>query len=315
MPLDPNVKLMLDAMSSARMNPFENDILSSTAAELRGALAANRVPAPEVPIARFDDRMIAGHGGEPIPVRIFWPDTDPSPKPGIVFFHGGGWVIGGLDTHEGAARMLANATGAVVVFVDYRLAPEAQFPVPAEDCYEGLLWTVEHAAALGIDASRLAVAGDSAGGNLAAVVALMTRDRNGPALRHQLLVYPCTDMDPTRWPSMTENKSGYFLTTDSMVWFYDQYVPELAERTNPYASPIHATDLSGLPPAFVITAEFDPLRDEGEAYAARLAEAGVPTEVQRYDGMIHGFFGMTAMFEQAREAHAAASARLVAALA
>ncbi len=143
----------------------------------------------------------------------------------------------------------------------------------------------------------------------------MARDRQGPALRQQLLVYPCTDMDPSRWPSMTENKNGFFLTTDSMVWFYDQYAPNAADRTHPYASPIHAPDLSGLPPAFVITAEFDPLRDEGEAYAAALAAAGVPTEVERYDGMIHGFFGMTAMFEKSRVAHATASAKLKAALA
>jgi acetyl esterase len=315
MPLDPNVKLMLDAMRAANMNPFEDNILAKTAGELRAALAANRVPAPEVPIARYEDRTFAGHDGAPVPVRIFWPDTDPAPKPAVVFFHGGGWVIGGLDTHEGSARQLANATGAVVVFVDYRLAPEAQFPVPAEDCYAGLVWTVEQSAALGIDPNRIAVAGDSAGGNLAAVVALMARDRKGPALRHQLLIYPCTDMQPDRWPSMSENENGFFLTTDSMVWFYDQYAPEAADRTNPYASPIHATDLSGLPPAFVITAEFDPLRDEGEAYAARLAAAGVPCDVQRYDGMIHGFFGMSAMFEQARTANAVAAEKLKAALA
>jgi acetyl esterase len=187
--------------------------------------------------------------------------------------------------------------------------------VAAEDCYEGLLWTVAHASELGIDPGRVAVAGDSAGGNLAAVVSLMARDRGGPALRYQLLVYPCTDMEPARWPSMSENKNGYFLTTDSMVWFYDQYVPEPGDRTHPYASPIYAADLAGLPPAFVITAEFDPLRDEGEAYAARLREAGVAVDVQRYDGMIHGFFGMTAMFEQARDAHATAAAKVKAALA
>lgn len=314
MPLDPNAKLMLDAMAAANMNPFESDILTKTAPELRAALAANRVPAPEIPIARHEDRTITAGDGAEIPVRIYWPDTDPAPKAGVVFFHGGGWVIGGLDTHDGAARMLANATGAVVVFVDYRLAPEAPFPIPVEDCYTGLLWTVANASSIGVDPSRVAVAGDSAGGNLAAAVALMARDRNGPALRYQLLVYPCTDMNPSRWPSMRENERGYFLTTDSMVWFYDQYAPQVADRTNPYASPIHATDLSGLPPAFVVTAEFDPLRDEGEAYAARLVAAGVPCEVQRYDGMIHGFFGMTAMFEQARDAHATASAKLKAAL-
>ena len=315
MPVDPNVKLMLDAMAAANMNPFEDDILAKSAAELRDALAANRLPTPEVDIAKFEDRTIPGHGGDEIPVRVYWPATDGAVRPAIVYYHGGGWVIGGLDTHDNAARMLANATDAVVVFIDYRLAPEARYPVAAEDCYEGLRWTVAHAGALGVDPARIAVAGDSAGGNLAAVVALMARDRGGPALRYQLLVYPCTDMDPERWPSMAENRNGYFLTTDSMVWFYDQYVPDPSDRTQPYASPIHAADVSGLPPAFVITAEFDPLRDEGEAYGARLQAAGVPTEVQRYDGMIHGFFGMTAMFEQARDAHAVASAKVQAALA
>ena len=315
MPVDPNVKLMLDAMAAANMNPFEDNILAKSAAELRAALAANRVPTPEGPIATFDDRSLTAADGASIPVRVYWPATDGAVRAAIVYYHGGGWVIGGLDTHDNAARMLANATDAVVVFIDYRLAPEAQFPVPVEDSYAGLLWTVEHAAELTIDATRLAVAGDSAGGNLAAAVALMARDRQGPALRFQLLVYPCTDMDPSRWRSMHENKVGYFLTTDSMVWFYDQYVPSAADRTHPYASPIHAADLSGLPPAFVITAEFDPLRDEGEAYAAKLQQAGVPTEAQRFDGMIHGFFGMTAMFEQAREAHAIACVKVQAALA
>jgi acetyl esterase len=315
MAVDPNVKLMLDAMAAANMNPFEDDILAKTATQLRLALSANRAPVPEVPIAKFADRTIAGFGGDTIPVRVYWPADDAAVRPAIVFYHGGGWVIGGLDTHDNAARMLANATDAVVVFVDYRLAPEAVFPVAAEDCYEGLLWTVANATELSIDPTRIAVAGDSAGGNLAAVVALMSRDRGGPALRYQLLVYPCTDMEPSRWPSMSENKNGYFLTTDSMVWFYDQYVPDAGERTNPSASPIYAADLAGLPPAFVITAEFDPLRDEGEAYAARMREAGVPTESQRFDGMIHGFFGMTAMFEQSRDAHAIAAAKVKAALA
>jgi acetyl esterase len=314
MPVDPNVKMMLDAMADANMNPFADDILSKTATQLRAALSANRVPVPEVPIARFEDRTMPGYEGVDIPVRVYWPSTDGAVRPAVVYYHGGGWVIGGLDTHDNAARLLANATDAVVVFVDYRLAPEARFPVAAEDCYAGLLWTVANAGSLGVDPARLAVAGDSAGGNLAAVVALMARDRRGPSIAFQLLVYPCTDMDPPRWSSMTENKNGYFLTTDSMVWFYDQYAPEVADRTHPYASPLHATDLSGLPPAFVITAEFDPLRDEGEAYAARLIEAGVPTDVQRYDGMIHGFFGMTAMFEQARDAHATAAAKVRAAL-
>ena len=315
MPVDPFVKMMLDAMAEANMNPFADNILAKTADELRAAMAANRVPVPEVPIAHYEDLVIAGHDGGDVPVRVYRPAVDGVVRPAIVFYHGGGWVIGGLDTHDNSARMMANATDAVVVFVDYRLAPEAPFPVPVEDCYAGLLWTVANAATYGIDPTRLAVVGDSAGANLAAAVALMSRDRGGPALRYQLLVYPCTDMNPARWPSMTDNANGYFLTTDSMVWFYDQYAPNVDDRTHPYASPIHADDLSGLPPAFVITAEFDPLRDEGEAYGERLRAAGVATDIARYDGMIHGFFAMTAMFESAREANALAASKLKAALA
>lgn len=314
MPLDPNVKQLLDAMTAANMSPFDN-VASLTAVDLRAAMEANRMPTPEVPIARYEDKSFTTADGASIGVRIYWPTSDEGDRPAMVFFHGGGWVIGGLDTHDNSARELCNASGAVVVFVDYRLAPEALFPLPAEDCYGGLLWTVEHASELGIDATRLAVAGDSAGGNLAAVVALMAKERGGPELRFQLLIYPCTDMDTSRWPSMTENQSGYMLTATSMDWFYDQYVPDHALRSHPHASPIHASDVTGLPPALVITAEFDPLRDEGEAYAAMLTNAGVTTEARRYDGMIHGFFAMTAMFEQSRDAVALAGDRVKAALA
>lgn len=314
MPLDPNVKQLLDGMAAANLSPFDN-VESLSAVELRATMEANRMPAPEVSVARYEDTSFTTTDGASIGVRVYWPANDQVERPAIVFFHGGGWAIGGLDTHDNSARELCNASDAVVVFIDYRLAPEALFPLPAEDCYAGLTWTVEHASELGIDASRLAVAGDSAGGNLAAVVALMAKERGGPVLRFQLLIYPCTDMDTGRWPSMTENQAGYLLTTTSMEWFYDQYVPDRALRTHPHASPIHAADVSGLPPALVITAEFDPLRDEGEAYGAKLNEAGVATEVRRYDGMIHGFVGMTAMFEQSRDAVALAGARVKAALA
>jgi acetyl esterase len=219
-------------------------------------------------------------------------------------------VIGSLETHDGSCRDLANRIGCVVVSVDYRLAPEARYPAAAEDCYAATKWVAENAKALGVDASRIGIGGDSAGGNLTAVVALMARDRRGPALRHQLLIYPVTDADFSR-PSYRENAEGYLLTARAMEWFWGHYVPDAAQRQDPYAAPLRAKDLSGLPPAFVLTAEYDPLRDEGEAFAARLQQAGVPTRLQRYDGAIHGFFAMGLLAEVARRAidDAAAEAR------
>jgi acetyl esterase len=185
--------------------------------------------------------------------------------------------------------------------VDYRLAPEARYPAAAEDCFAATKWVAENARALGVDAARIGIGGDSAGGNLTAVVALMARDRGGPALRHQLLIYPVTDADFSR-ASYRENAEGYLLTTKAMEWFWGHYVPDPARRQEAYAAPLRAKDLSGLPPAFVLTAEYDPLRDEGEAFAARLQQAGVPTRLQRYDGAIHGFFAMGLLSEVARRA-------------
>ena len=209
-------------------------------------------------------------------------------------------MLGDIDTHDGQVRDLAVKSGAVFVSVDYRLAPEDPFPAGAEDCYAATVWVAEHASELGVDASRLAVAGDSAGGNLAAVVSQMARDRSGPELRFQALVYPCCDMEPSRWPSMKENENGPFLTKEMMEWFYNHYLGD-QDRLVPYISPIRADDLSGLPAALIITAEYDPLRDEGEAYGKRLQEAGVEAEIVRVDGMFHGFFGFGDFIDKARE--------------
>jgi acetyl esterase len=205
----------------------------------------------------------------------------------------------------------------VVVSVDYRLAPEHRFPAGPEDAYAATVWAAEHAEELGADRARVAVAGDSAGGNLAAVVSLLCRDRGGPDLRFQLLIYPVCDISPTRHEhgSQTDNATGYFLTTSHMEWFRAQYLPEGADGSDPYASPLRAEDLSGLPPAMVITAEYDPLRDEGEAFGRRLQAAGVATVARRYDGMFHGFFGMAAFLDSARRAHDDAVAALRRALA
>ena len=309
MALDPAAKAVMEMMEDNGVS-FKG-ISSMTAVELRNMMQTGELPVEDV--ARTEDRVIPGADGTELPIRIYWPSTSDEPLPVVVFFHGGGWVIGGIDSHDGQVREMVNRTAMVYVSVDYRLAPEARFPAAAEDCYAATQWVAANAASIGADAERLGVAGDSAGGNLAAVVALMARDRGGPAIAHQLLIYPCCDMDSNAWPSQTENGTGYFLTKESMDWFYGQYA-DVADRDNPYASPIRADDLSGLPPACVITAEFDPLRDEGEAYGARLQEAGVACEVHRYDGMFHGFFGMTLAIPGAVAAQETAAAAVQAGL-
>jgi acetyl esterase len=228
------------------------------------------------------------------------------PLPVVVYFHGGGWVIGSIETHDAPCRELANRSGAIVVSVEYRMAPEHPFPAAPEDCYAATAWVADHAAEFGGDPARLAVAGDSAGGNLAAVVALMTRERNGPPLRFQLLIYPAVDAR-MGYASIDENSTGYFLTKADMHWFYGHYG---ADPSDWRASPLLAPDHSGLPPALVLTAEYDPLRDEGEAYARKLQEAGVPVTLRRYDGQIHGFTIMTAAVDRACEAVNQAAADL-----
>ena len=253
------------------------------------------------------DRTIPGPASD-IPIRVYTPKGG-STLPVLVFFHGGGWVICDLDTHDGVCRALANAAGCIVVAVDYRLAPEHKFPAAADDAFAATEWVAEHAVEIGGDPSRVAVGGDSAGGNLAAVVAQMANDRGGPKLAFQLMVYPVTDYNFDT-ASYRENAEGYMLTTDAMKWFWTHYLPDAKAGLDPRASPLRADDLSGLPPALVITAEFDPLRDEGEAYAARLADAGVAAKSTRYDGMIHGFFSMSALLPQGRQAIDEAAAAL-----
>ncbi len=296
MPLDPTAKALIEVME-ANWPDFEH----MPAAEVRrltreNSESARQAGPPPPEVARVEDRFIPGPAGD-IPVRVYWPRGASGTRPLIVYFHGGGFVICDLDSHDGACRSLANETGAVVVSVDYRLAPEHPFPAAAEDSYAATVWAAEHASELGADATRLAVAGDSAGGNLAAVVALMARDRKGPRLRHQLLIYPVTDLSPGRHthPSQTDNATGYFLRTRDMEWFRAQYLPKGDDGLDPYASPLLAADVRNLPPAFVVTAEYDPLRDEGEAYGAKLAAAGIPVEMVRAEGLFHGFFSMGEM--------------------
>jgi acetyl esterase len=238
-----------------------------------------------------------------IPLRLYRPAgvAATTALPALIYFHGGGWVIGDLDTHDVLCRQLTAEARISVVSVDYRMGPEHKFPAAVDDAWAATRWVARHAADLTVDAGRLAVGGDSAGGNLAAVVALLARDHGGPALAFQSLVYPVTDVG-TETPSYRQNGEGFMLTRDSMKWFFAQYLNSDADAADWRVSPLRAPSLAGLPPALVITAGFDPLRDEGEAYAARLREAGVRVDSVCYGGMVHGFVGMGKLIDTANRA-------------
>lgn len=264
--------------------------------------------APE-PVASVTARAIPGPGG-PLEVWIYRP-MDPF-RAALVYFHGGGWVIGTLEGADGSCRQLANRGRCVVVSVGYRLAPEAKFPSPVEDAYASVRWVADHAPELGVDPSRIAVGGSSAGGNLAAAAGLVARDRGGPPIAFQLLTVPVTELRSSA-RSTDEFAEGYGLTRADMEWYGSHYVATDADRDHPYASVLRA-DLNRLPPAFVITAECDPLRDDGEAYADRLREAGIAASHKRYPGMFHGFLGFPEQLTDAEEAFEDAGAALRAAL-
>ena len=251
-------------------------------------------------VALVEDLRIPGPLGD-IPIRIYTPQS-PAPRPAMVYMHGGGWVVCDLDTHDVVCRAIARRSGGVVVAVDYRLAPEHKFPAAVIDSYAALQWVSDNAARLGVDPARISAGGDSAGGNLGAVLSLKSRDEHGPRIALQVLVYPVTDLSSFDTPSYHEFADGYHLTKTEMEWYRDHYLARPEDGRNPLASPLLARDLSGLPPALVITAECDPLRDEGEAYAKRLQEAGVPVTCTRYAGMIHPFFSLPGVIPQALEA-------------
>jgi acetyl esterase len=296
MPLDPQAAKLLELLKMLGLPPVE--MLSPIAARAQVA-PVRGVPQP---VFRVADRQIPGSAG-PLPVRVYWPEpsqTQDAPPPVVVFFHGGGWVLCNLETHDAACRGLANAAECVVVAVDYRLAPEHKFPAAVEDAFAATKWVTEHAAELGVDPLRVVVAGDSAGGNLAAAVCLMAKELGGCRPAYQVLIYPVTNY-AFETASYRDNAEGYMLTRSAMIWFWDQYLARPEDGSHPYASPLRAADLSGLPPALVLTAEYDPLRDEGEAYAVRLQAAGVAVQTRRYDGMIHGFLRRGDVFDRAHE--------------
>lgn len=282
----------------AAMNAPPIDALTPEQVRVGFGMQLKMTAGPATPLPVVRDLSLPGPGGA-IKARLYRPSAD-GVLPGLVFFHGGGWVIGDLDSHDDLCRDLAAETHCAVLAVDYRLAPEHRFPAAADDAIAATGWVQANAAGLGIDARRLAVGGDSAGGNLAAVCALASRDAGSP-LAAQLLIYPVTDMSRLDGESYRSNAEGYGLTAGAMAWFRDHYLADAAAAQDWRVSPLLASDLGRLPPALVVTAEFDVLRSEGEAYARQLAAAGVPTELRRYDGMIHGFASMAGVLDTGRQ--------------
>lgn len=296
--LDPQVEEYLHGLSERGLPPLHRLPLADARETYRN-LSASETP-PEA-VGSVTERSVPGPEGD-VPTRIYTPNGD-GPHPALVFFHGGGWMLGGLETHDALCRALTNATGCVVVAIDYRLAPEHPFPAGLEDCYAATRWVASNAEAIGADPDTLIVAGDSAGATLAAGVGLLARDRNGPDIDYQVLAYPVTNYG-FETASYAENAQGYFLTREDMKRFWDGYLRCELEGSHPYASPLRARTLAALPPAFVLTCGFDPLRDDGRELVTRLSGAGVATTHVEYDHMIHGFLTMLAdpELDRARDA-------------
>jgi acetyl esterase len=300
---------MLDGMQARGGPPLH----TLPVAEVRAMAAAGaRTATPPPPVARVVDDVLPGPAGD-LPVRLYTPEGA-EPFPALVYCHGGGWVLPSFAHHDRLCRQLCRGAACVVVAVDYRLAPEHPFPAATDDCLAATRGAARCAAEFGVDPTRIAVAGDSSGGALAAATARRIRDEGGPPLRGQLLLCPATDYHTPATPSALEYAEGYLMTRAQLMWFWGHYLTDESEADNPDASPLRAPDLRGLPPALVITAEYDVLRDEGERYAERLRAAGVPTAHSRYPGMIHGFFTMFGVLDQAQQAVDEASAWLRATL-
>lgn len=294
--LGPDVRSFLDQLAAYGFPAWGDLDEQSGAAYLgaaRAAIGAAASPGPDVAGVVSEDRVI----GRDLPVRVYRRPGQAADSPAAVYLHGGGWVLGGLDQNDGWCRWFVQSSGMAMVSVDYRLAPEHPFPVPLDDCYEATRWVIEHAGELGCDPARVAVLGSSAGANLAAAVAIRARDA-GLGLACQALVYPVLDSSCST-ASYLQYARGYFLERDQMLWYWAQYTPDEASRSSPLAAPALASDLSRLPYTIVLTAECDPLRDEGQEYARRLAGAGVRVEYRCYRGQLHGFVVNRAAFEQA----------------
>jgi acetyl esterase len=296
--LHPQIVQVLDAMAKAELRPIEEMTPAEARAQMEATARARK--AEPLPVAKVEERLIPGPAGD-IPVRLYYPNAA-APVPAIVYYHGGGHVIGSLDTHDFIARNLCAGVDALVASVDYRMGPEHKFPAAVDDCFAALQWVHENAASLGADPSRIGVHGDSAGANLAAVAALMARDKGGPQLRLQSLVYPVGDYTLSG-ASYEKYAQGYgALTRDAMAWFGRHYLCSAADAEDWRASPIKATSHKGVAPAIVVVAECDVLHDDGESYAEGLRRAGVPVEYREYPGMIHGFLGMVPVIDDAMNA-------------
>jgi acetyl esterase len=303
--VDPDVRAFLDWLASLNRPQIEE--MEAAEARAVGDLFLTACGGPGAAVARVRDETIAGPRG-PLRARIYTPQGA-APFGVLVYFHGGGYVYGSIETHDSTCRLLANEGACIVVSVDYALAPEHKVPAAFEDARAAVDWAIANAAAFDGDPARIAVGGDSAGASLATQVCLAMRDRGAAPLGFQLLVYPGLDFDSNR-RSYVDYADGYFLTVPKIRWFVNHYLSQPGDIDRPYVCPLRASDLSGLPPALVIVAECDPLRDEGIEYAQRLLAAGVPARVQQYDGQIHGFFSMLATFPKARIAVAEAGRAL-----
>lgn len=299
MAVDPQVQVVLDLVKQA--NAPEMWQLTPDQARREYQMRVDKLKVRE-DIHRTEDRRITGPAGD-IPIRIYTPrELKQGEKlPVLLWYHGGGFVIGDLDTHDSVCRMIANQADCLVVAVDYRLAPEHKFPAAVEDCHAALLWVAKHAGEFGGDASRLAVGGDSAGGNLATAIAIMARDSGSPKLAFQMLIYPCVAPEPET-ASHLKFAEGYVLTRKTIVWFFKHYLKTKSDMRDFRFAPLVADDLSSLPPALVLVAGYDPLRDEGVEYAKRLLEAGNRVRLSNYEGAVHGFYLMGGTVELAKQA-------------
>ncbi|MEM6709529.1 MAG: alpha/beta hydrolase [Pseudomonadota bacterium] len=307
MPMAPEYQALLEQLA-ANPGPALTELAPSDA---RAVYRMMRPPLAELAVGRIGDRSCTSADGSTVPLRIYWPGNT-GPTGVLVFFHGGGWVIGDLETADGVCRMICREAKCVVVSVDYRLAPEHPFPAAVEDCWAAVQWCGEHQAALGGN-GRLAVGGESAGGNLAAVTALRARDSGGPALALQFLAYPVVDCDFS-YPSYSENGTGKMLETATMAWFWNHYLADSNARSVADASPLRANNHGSLAPAFVLTAEFDPLRDEGAAYAAALEAAGTRAHYHCAPGLLHDFLSMGTSFKAVQPVLSLACTRIKEAL-